>query len=344
LFDVGVSEMTLSTVAYLSHSERLPRGWREALVALGVALVLIGIHLARGLSTTAVVAGALASALVAIAATSALAGVSRRASTWPTASDPYRSICFVRDVSTFENTSFLQEAQGDSDYATTSRSISTFATWVSRLGRTRPIFASTIADAVARAPDVIVVFEPDRKPSWQELSDVFPFVQHGGTLLVIDDVRNARTSRAKDWTEPFSIFPEVVEQSRDLYEARSDKHLELAALGGVLAPLEAVADVIDLDRPRRGNRIGTTSDAEKLVARGGTPFFVDSDGASVAAYSRRGRGFGALYTLGHGLTNRVLGGRYDPKPDEQKLARYDTALELVQRVLAFGERVGELER
>ena len=134
-------------------------------------------------------------------------------------------------------------------------SLHTFYVWTQRLGLV-PSLHPTLQDALESSP-VVVVVDPDRSLSIDEIDDVVDFCRKGGNLLLIVDPRNRR-SGAKDFLGIFRMNVET-----------------------------AVADTTEIINSK-GERICDAINAGTL--RGGIPLLTLPGGRVVFAYEKLDKG------------------------------------------------------
>jgi hypothetical protein len=349
LFDRGVSEMALRTLEYLHREERLPKGWREALALLGAALLVAGAGglLGRGAGTSLASVAWFAAGVAAL--DGALERRTRASYPFPDCESPASVVAFVQDASSFELSSFIEEAMAapqmrdphapKTDPGT--HSISTFFTWVLRLDGVRPRLDRDLGETLRRGANAAIVFEPVREPMPEELHALSHFVASGGRLVVLDDLRNQGGSSANGWLLPFGLSFETVRAEEELHGTRADVDWELTRTVAGLAAVEMVANAMRAGKARSAGVIGLGLSDDTLIVDGGRGFLLDASGRTIGAYARAGRGCAVALSRASMFTNAALGGRFEPKPSTQEMARHKAVLDVLERVLELGEKERE---
>lgn len=335
LFEPGVSEMALRTTAYLSTRPVLPEGWRTTAFLIGFILIGAGLVAVAATKRDAAIAGLslLASALTVYVGN--LDDRSVRSLGIEPTKRPYRVVSFVEDASSFKRTAFIEEAQSpfQGDLRGNPESINTLYAWMLRLPDTRPRRDESVSTALRRGANLVVVFEPRREPTSEEVSLLTNYVARGGGLLVADDLTNRRTSKSDAWLRSFGLSMTTESAERTLEFAGRAHSLDLVATSGILAPIGLVTDALLPVAPRKIGAAGRTFGPHSLSVKGGDALMVDDAGAVVAARAFFGEGVVAGYARSFGLTNAVLGGRYDPEPGPESLERHRAALSLFETII-----------
>jgi len=194
MFIPGKPELLLGSMEWLNRENRF-RWLNWVLFLAGLALVAGGLRAALGQGAR----------LSALAATWLLLGtclgillfdsLSRAAYGPPQPRKDFISICFDGEHSnillpTHSLVPRLPEAYH------------TFFTWTQRLGYF-PSLEPRVEDCLSEA-DVVVIVNPDRHFSVEEVDSLYAYVSRGGKLLVLDTPRNER-STVRDIAGPFGI-------------------------------------------------------------------------------------------------------------------------------------------
>lgn len=349
LFDPGVSELVLRTVQNLRHEDTLPLGWRGFLLALGVALAGLAAVQAAPRLKGALPAGAATFGAAFLCGSSWLDANESDLFAPPAPTDPYRKIAFVEGASSFVRTSFIDEANsgGEDEHAghdhghghtvepLMQASLSTFMNWALRVDDARPMLAQTVEEAVAAGAEMIVVFDPVEAPTHDEATLLEHFVGHGGVLLVLDDIVNARGSAANAWLSRFELEVELVREEREQFQTRPTVQLGLTRTVSALAAPELVLGAMAMHEPQPAEVAGVSKTITKLLAKGGSALFVDESGDAISTMTQLGRGRAGVFTMSSALTNDSLGGRFDLSPTAEDLRLHLTAVELLEAYLDF---------
>lgn len=347
IFDPGVSELVLRTVQSLRYTEPMPKGWRGALLALGIALSGAAALGSRRRLTGGLPLGASAFGLALVLVGRATDATTDDLYAPPAPTDPYRQIAFLDGPSSFIRTSFVEEAsEGPVDEHAghghaaelepmAESSLSTFMTWALRVDDARPRLATTVADAIEGGADMIVLFDPVEAPTHEDGILISRFVQHGGVFLVLDDLLNVRSSTTNEWLQPFELEVELVRGTGELFEPRPTAQMGLTRTVGALAGPELVLSALMLQEPRAAAPVGVTYSGTRLVAKGGSALFLDETGEAISAMTQLGAGRAGVFARSSALTNDALGGRFDLDPAPDMLARHLFAVSVLESFLDF---------
>ncbi|MEM7201160.1 MAG: DUF4350 domain-containing protein [Planctomycetota bacterium] len=339
VFDRGVFDMVLDTMHYLQHRERLPSRWRSS--ALLVALLAVGGWLGRlrpgqGPAPWTVAAVSLAAALL---GTACERHVIAGAPPAPVAeAAPFAEIAFVEQPSRFVRRQFVAEAMNMAPEEKR-ECISALFAWCARLRGVRPSWQENVVEAVASNPAAVMLFEPGRMPTPDEMRALVRYTAAGGKVLVVDDVRSHRSSGASSWLGAFGLGLEVewrdVRIARAAWPSRLDDVASLPTLAGVAA----LSNALDLRHPTAGAEVGLSRRAHALRVTGGTPLFVDQDGGVLGAVTRVGDGQVFAFAAGSAWTDEVLGTRADVSPASGEIAASRTAIEMLKTVLHYRDQL-----
>lgn len=352
IFDPGVSELALRTVQSLRFGSALPRGWRGLLLALGIALCGAAAFGSAPRLKGQVPLGTATFAVAFLFGQQWVDGTVEDSFAPPTPSNPYRVVAFLQDASTFALTSFVDEAttgfedeHAGHDHAKiveplTKSSLSTFVNWTQRVPDARPLRANSVADAIDGGAEMIVLFDPVKGPEHEDVELLKAFVGHGGVLLVLDDLLNARGSAANAWLSPFDLELELRRETRELFEPRASTQLGLTRTLGALAGPDLVLGALAIAAPVAAQSVGTLSSTTKLIPKGGSALYLDEVGDPIGSMVQLGAGRVGVFTRSSALTNDSLGGRFDLEPDAETLAWHLTAVELIEACLNRSARRG----
>ena len=246
--------------------------------------------------------------------------------------DPFQRIAFVERGSGFVKRSFVEEAMSTDD-TRKRHSISALFTCCARIRGVRPQWNSTVSDAVDSGADVVVVFAPKDAPSREDFAALRRLVAANGTILIVDDLRNAQSSQAKAWCQPFGLSLVERWDDAELFEAGWRMRLDQVASVPQLAAIVAAGSVRRLSQPTLGAAFGTVARARSLAVGGGTPMLVDELGVVLAASRQVGGAYAVAFSAGSCLTDAVLGSRVDLSPSEAEIVASKVAVRFLEMIL-----------
>lgn len=214
MFMPGKPELVLGSIDWLNRKNRF--GFvRLLLAALAAASLGAAVFLARGRRRDEVALMAVFALALGVGVGAALAGaVNQR--TYPR-SQPHTAYPIVAFEGEHSNyylpaTSFKSGDQGD---------MQTFYVWTQRLGlypEVRYKFLDCLNNSRA-----IVIMNPERDFSRQEVAEFEKYVEGGGSVLLMDDPRNRLTSTAHQLLQPFNARVEYQEIAEgDIEDAQGE--------------------------------------------------------------------------------------------------------------------------
>ena len=186
VFMGGNPELILGSVNYLNHMNKL--AWTR-IIFFGLMLLggIGGLALGRGMSLRSVFLALYGAAMLAVPLAIISCSLWNRAHFDPAQPQvKYETIAFVGDH-TSATIDPVPSYQGSRD-----QSYSTFFVWTQRVGLV-PVQVDTPHEAVNKG-SIVVIINPAESFSAEETRELVEFVGRGGKLLLMDTVRNTRST------------------------------------------------------------------------------------------------------------------------------------------------------
>ena len=326
MFMPGKPELVLGSVEWLNRSDRF--GWaRLLLLAIACAAAAGAFFAARGAGRRQFFVVVPASVLLTGSAVVSAAGwLNARAYARPTPHTNYPTVAFDAEHSKF----FLPVKQLKPKATDRGPEMHTFYVWTQRLGIVPEVRYEFTECLEGR--DAVVVINPEREFTAEEVSRFVSYVEGGGKALVIDDPRNKLVSSAHQLLQPFGLRIDYRELHEGVIEDEARTPLWPAHHAGGVTGGEPLLYV----RPPTPGRQGVPG-AVRPASAATTPAAEPQPNAQdprrpVLASVRRGQGVLVVMANANSFSTEVMGST-GTVPDERVRRVYELEYRIFRDIL-----------
>jgi hypothetical protein len=266
IFIPGKPELMLGLVEYANREERFP-GWRMFLTIVGGFSLLIGLIVAGSFGARGFIWMLAAGLTTFIVIAPRIEQANRDNYPLPEPKTPYKQLIFEGEYSQYFIPELRLANNQDKDFHT-------FFVWTQRVDvYPRKYYSFDKCVAEARKLGALLMIDPGKVPTPEQMERLKSYIHEGGTLVVVDDPENGRVptnTLLKDFGLEMDFINQIAPSNLSQYPA--------ASIWNNAAPI-----------------------------RGGTPLYISPDGAPVVAEARYGKGRVIAYGNSRSFERKIFG-------------------------------------